>query len=39
MSKKLLTVVDYIEQYPQDIKEILIKIMEIIKKIVPNSEE
>jgi len=39
MSNKLLTVVDYIEQYPQDIKEILIKIREIIKRIVPNSEE
>jgi uncharacterized protein YdhG (YjbR/CyaY superfamily) len=39
MPNKPLTVVDYIEQYPQDIKEILFKIRGIIKKIVPNSEE
>ena len=34
-----LTVADYIEQYPQDIKEILFKIREIIKKTAPNSVE
>jgi uncharacterized protein YdhG (YjbR/CyaY superfamily) len=39
MPHKPLTVADYIEQYPQNIKEILLKIREIIKKIVPNSEE
>ena len=36
---KILTVVDYIEQYPQNIKEILFNIRTIIKKTVPNSEE
>jgi uncharacterized protein YdhG (YjbR/CyaY superfamily) len=39
MPNKPLTVADYIEQYPQDIKEILSKISEIIKKAVPNSKE
>jgi uncharacterized protein YdhG (YjbR/CyaY superfamily) len=33
------TVLDYIEQYPQDIKEILLKLRGIIKKTIPNSEE
>jgi uncharacterized protein YdhG (YjbR/CyaY superfamily) len=37
--KKLLSVVDYIEQYPPEIKEILFKIRKIIIKTAPNSEE
>jgi uncharacterized protein YdhG (YjbR/CyaY superfamily) len=39
MPYKPLTVNEYIEQYPQDVKEILFRIREIIKKIIPNSEE
>jgi uncharacterized protein YdhG (YjbR/CyaY superfamily) len=39
MLNKHLAVADYIEQYPSDIKEILLKIREIIKEVVPNSEE
>jgi uncharacterized protein YdhG (YjbR/CyaY superfamily) len=34
-----LTVTDYIDQYPPDIKEILSNIRKIIKKTLPNSEE
>jgi uncharacterized protein YdhG (YjbR/CyaY superfamily) len=34
-----LTVAEYIEQYPQDIQEILFKLRGIIKILIPNSEE
>jgi len=36
---KLNTVDDYIEQYPQDIKEILDRIRVLVKKAAPQTEE
>jgi uncharacterized protein YdhG (YjbR/CyaY superfamily) len=39
MADKILTVVDYLEQYPKNVKEIFLKIKEIVKSIIPNFEE
>jgi uncharacterized protein YdhG (YjbR/CyaY superfamily) len=39
MPGEQLTVENYIEKRPQNVKEIFLRIREIVKSIVPNSEE